>query len=106
MSYANSYTLSSELLDMASNKIDELTFNRIIEIGFDNLTDFQKSKIESATILQAQYYEDYGQDAEMLGGFSLPGISMSLKDGANTPSGVSPAAYGLLKQTGLMSRRI
>ena len=28
-------------LTLASEKVDELTFNRIVKIGFDNLTDFQ-----------------------------------------------------------------
>jgi hypothetical protein len=104
MAYAESDTLSSELLELASSKIDELTYNRIVSIGFDNLTQFQKDKIERATILQAQYYEDYGVDIEMLGGFSLPGISMNLKDNASSTKGFSPSAYSLLKQTGLTVR--
>lgn len=106
MAYAASDTLSSELLELASSKIDELTYNRIVDTGFDNLTTFQKAKIERATLLQAQYYDDYGTDVEMIGGFGLPGISMSIKSSPGTPPGVSPAACMYLKQTGLMSRRI
>lgn len=105
-SYATSDTLDQELLELASSKIDELTFNRIQAIGFTNLTTFQQEKIEKATLLQAKYYEDYGTDAEALGGFSVSGLSMSFNGNksSSTPSGVSPGAYMLLKQTGLMSR--
>ena len=37
-------------------------FNRIRKIGLDNLTVFQKEKVQKATLLQAQYYSDYGID--------------------------------------------
>lgn len=104
MAYATSNTLSTELLELASSKIDELTFNRIVAKGFDNLTPFQRDKIEKATVLQAKYYEDYGTDVEGLGGFTVSGLSMSFNSSSNTPIGVSPGAYMLLKQTGLMSR--
>ena len=104
--YATSDTLSTELLELASSKIDELTFNRIQAKGFENLTEFQKKKIEKATLLQAQYYDDYGTDAEAMSGFNVSGLSMSFNSngGSSTPSGVSPGAHILLKQTGLMNR--
>jgi hypothetical protein len=102
--YATSDTLSSELLDLASSKIDELTFNRIPARGFDNLASFQKDKIQKATLLQAQYYDDYGTDPGALSGFSVSGLSMSLSGNSSVPSGVSPSAFMLLKQTGLMNR--
>lgn len=106
MAYATSETLSTELLELASSKIDGLTYNRIRAIGFDNLTEFQKGIIEKATLLQAQHYEDYGTDAEALSGFNVAGLSMSFNGGISTPSGVSSAAYMLLKQTGLMNRAV
>jgi len=104
MTYATSDTLSQELLELASSKIDELTFNRIVTIDFTNLTAFQQDKIKRATLLQAQFYEDYGIDTESLSGFSVSGLSMSFSGGSSAPSGVSPGANMLLKQTGLMSR--
>ena len=104
MIYATSDTLSSELLELASSKIDELTFNRIEAVGFNNLTAFQQGKIQSATLLQAMHYENYGTDTEALSGFSVSGLSMSFNGGGSTPTGVSPGAYMFLKQTGLMSR--
>jgi len=104
VAYATSDTLSEEVLELASSKIDELTFNRIRAIGFENLTEFQKSIIKKANLLQAQYYEDYGTDVETLSGFSVSGLSMSFDNNSSTPHGVNPAAYMLLKQTGLMNR--
>lgn len=104
MPYATSETLSPELLELASSKIDELTFNRIVAVGVDSLTTFQKAKIEKATLLQAQYYDDYGTDTEAISGFNISGLSMSFNGGGSIPSGVSPGAYMLLKQTGLMNR--
>jgi hypothetical protein len=104
MAYAASETLSSELLELASSKIDELTYNRIVAAGLTNLTSFQQGKIRDATLLQAQYYEDYGPDAGALTGFSVSGLSMSLGGNSSVPTGVSQGAYMLLKQTGLMNR--
>jgi hypothetical protein len=104
MAYAASETLSDELLDLASSKIDELTFNRIVATGLAKLTTFQQVKIQKATILQAQYYDDYGTDPGALSGFSVSGLSMSLGGNSSVPSGVSPGAYMLLKQTGLMCK--
>lgn len=104
MAYVTSDTLSEEVLELASSKIDEITYNRIRVIGFENLTEFQKGIIEKATLLQAQYYEDYGTDADGFSGFSVPGLSMNFGPNSSAPSGVSSAAYMLLKQTGLMNR--
>lgn len=103
MAYASSDTISHELLELASSKIDELTFNRINRIGLDNLTDFQKQLVEKATMFQAQYYEENGIESGVMSGFSVSGLSMSFS--SNTaPAGVSQVAYLLLKQTGLMNR--
>lgn len=102
--YATSETLSTELLELASSKIDELTYNRIVAAGLTNLTTFQQGKIQEATLLQAQYYDDYGTDPGALSSFSVSGLSMSLGGNSAVPSGVSPGAFMLLKQTGLMSR--
>jgi hypothetical protein len=104
MVYAASNVLSSELLELASSKIDELTFNRIVSIGFINLTPFQRAKVEAATLLQAKYYDDYGTDPNGINGFSVSGLSMSINSNSSAPPGVSSGAYMLLKQTGLMNR--
>lgn len=104
MSYATSETISSELLELASSKIDELTFNRIQAIGFDNLTTFQQSTVEKATLLQAKYYDDYGTDVSAISSFSVSGLSMSIDKNSEVPVGVAPGAFTILKQSGLMYR--
>lgn len=106
MAYAESEIYDTDLLELASCKIDELTFNRIRAVGFDNLTAFQKEKVQKATLLQAQYYSDYGTESSGLSGFNVSGLSMSFSTGASTPDGVSQTAYMMLKQTGLMGRII
>lgn len=104
MVYATSETLSTELLELASSKVDELTFNRINAIGFNNLTEFQKGLIEKATLAQAQYYEYYGTDVEALNNISVGSFSIGMNNGGSTYKGVSNAVITYLKQTGLMCR--
>lgn len=107
MDYATSKEYSEELLEMASSKVDELTFNRIKGIGFNNLTSYQKGLVEKATIAQAKYYDDYGTDVGAMSGFSLLDTSISFKDtGINRYVGVSPITVTYLKQTGLMNRTV
>lgn len=104
MIYATSETLSTELLELASSKVDELTFNRINAVGFSNLTEFQQGLIRKAVLSQAQYYEDYGTEAEALSSISIGSFSMGMNNGGGTYRGVSSAAITYLKQTGLMCR--
>ena len=42
-------------LRLAQEKIDSITFNRIVTIGFNNLTKFQQEKIKDAICYQAEY---------------------------------------------------
>jgi hypothetical protein len=102
MIYATSVDISEDILKLASVKVDELTFNRINKIGFDNLTDFQKNSVELATLYQAEYFKTYGTEMGLLTGFSVSGMSMSFGNGV--VPGVSTTTLSLLKQTGLMSR--
>lgn len=107
MAYATSKEYSNELLEMASSKVDELTFNRIKGIGFNNLTHFQQISVESATLAQAKYYDDYGTDVGAVSGFSLLDTSISFKDtGTNRYVGVAPLCITYLKQTGFMNRAV
>lgn len=46
-------------LELASNDINSLTFNRIVGIGFDNLTSFQQDKVKKAVCLQADFIYQY-----------------------------------------------
>jgi|GEM_PF-778695 len=100
-------------LALASLKIDGLTFNRIGSI--DRLTPFQRELVKIAVILQTDYAiqngtaDDYKGD---LSSFSSVDISMSYQKAAGGLSsilkehGVSPEAYSVLLQTGLLNRRV
>ena len=97
-------------LEKASDQIDSLTYNRIVGIGFNNLTQFQQDRIKKAICLHVDFTEQYGEYINSpLSGFSAGSISVSFNsdtvkciNGVNTSSEV----YNLLKQTGLTCRRI
>ena len=94
-------------LERASDQIDALTFNRIVGIGFDNLTEFQKDKVKKAVCLHANFMDQYGEYIDMpLSGFS--GGSTSVSYNAHTVNGVTTTQEVLkyLKQTGLTCRRL
>ena len=46
---------AQEMLDTASRHIDNLTFNRIIGRGYDNLTEFQKDILSRVCRAQAEF---------------------------------------------------
>lgn len=94
-------------LEAASDKIDSLTYNRIIGIGFDNLTSFQQEKIKKAVCLHADFVEQYGAYIDMpLSGFSAGSISISFN--AQKINGVTTTqeVINYLNQTGLTCRRL
>ena len=104
MVYSKKRTMPYDLLELASRKIDELTFNRIVAIGYDNLTEFQKNMIEKATLAQANYYKEYGTDAEQIQSISIGSYSIGMANSAGTYHGVSTITITYLKQTGLMCK--
>lgn len=87
----------------ASEKIDELTFNRIVKIGFNNLTDFQKEKIQRAICLHADYIYENGTEIGQISSFSVLDINVSVENKNSTEAkyGTNNDTYNLLKQTGL-----
>ncbi len=101
-----------ELLDLAEMKIDEVTFNRIRGIGFDNLTEFQKDRVRKAVCLQADYIQEYGGEyidtQPQIDSYSVLDISVSVsnKQTAAERAGMATLAYKLLEQTGLMRRAL
>lgn len=100
-----------ELLDLAEMKVDEVTFNRIRGIGFDNLTEFQKDKVRKAVCVQADYIQEYGgyTDGEpQIESYSVLDISVSVSNKQTDAERASMAtlAYKLLEQTGLMRRAL
>ena len=94
-------------LERASDQVDTLTYNRIVSIGFDKLTEFQKDKINKAVCLHADFVEQYGDYIDMpLSGFSAGSTSVSFN--ANKINGITTTQEVLnyLKQTGLTCRRL
>ena len=97
------------LLDEASDDIDKLTYGRIRKKGFDNLTEFQQSRIKKAICYQAEFNNSYGDYINMpISGFSAGAISMSFKDENKTAVGIlaDTRTKDLLAQTGLTVRRL
>ena len=100
-----------EVLDLAEMKVDEVTFNRIRGIGFDNLTEFQKDKVRKAVCVQADYIQEYGgyTDGEpQIESYSVLDISVSVSNKQTDAerAGMATLAYKLLEQTGLMRRAL
>lgn len=100
-------------LQMASEKIDDITFNRIVNIGFENLTDFQKTKIQDAVCYQAEYIMINGYNDEKkqeIASYSVLDISVTPKEKTEKTEAeklcMSEVAYSLIKKTGLADRLI
>lgn len=90
----------------AQQKIDSMTYNRIIKYGFDNLTSFQQEKIKNACCYQANYYYINGTDEDVdISSYSVLDINITLgnsKVSEASYNSMSSSAYNELKQTGLM----
>ena len=90
---------------LASEKIDTATFNRIVKIGFDNLTPFQQEKIQLAACLTADYIHENGAEPMAVQSYSVLDISVSV--GTETEAarmGMPKMALELLQKTGLCCR--
>ena len=96
-------------LTEASRNIDTLTFNRIVKIGFDKLTDFQKELVKEVCCKQAEFlYNNADAINSILSAYSINGVSMQFGTGFNVvvEGGVptQSTVYSLLEQTGLCWR--
>lgn len=96
----------------ASRHIDSLTFNRIVDAGFDNLTEFQQEIIADVCRRQAEFeHENSSMINTILTSYSINGVSMGIDSaGWNVfvQNGVvmQRAVYDELKQTGLCNRSL
>lgn len=92
-------------LILASQKIDEITYNRIVSIGFEKLTVFQKEKIRNAVCYQANYIKKYGIESCGIKGYSILDINISLEEEKSfaAKKNMSDEAYNQIRQTGLTS---
>ena len=115
--YKNEYlgTHNSEnlnrILKTASQHIDTLTFNRIVGMGFDNLTPFQQSVVREVCCQMADFMiENKDLIETALSSYSINGVSMAFGDNWNvvTSQGIalSRSTFELLKQSGLTRRVI
>lgn len=65
-------------LQKASRHIDTLTYNRVVAVGFDNLTDYQQGIIKECACLMADWETENKDYIEsLLSSYSLNGASMS-----------------------------
>lgn len=99
---------ADKYLDLASYDIDNLTFNRIKKIGFENLADFQKLTIKTAVILQADFrFENEDWLNSALSQYSINGVSVNYGDSKSISvvnnTFVPNTTLAILKQTGLCS---
>lgn len=98
----------SKYLKLAQEKIDDVTFNRIVGIGFDNLTDFQKECVSKAVCYQAEYYFENGTSSlSNVSSYEVLDISITMKEDTKTEAQkleMSEFAYMNIKKSGLASR--
>lgn len=104
-------SMTGNQLIQASRHVDSLTFNRIVAMGFDNLTDFQKEIIIEVVCRQARFEaENAGLIDSVLASYSINGVSMTFGNSWNieVQDGIAmhKELYALLRQTGLCCRQI
>lgn len=95
-----------QLAHKASRDIDALTYNRIIEQGFDNLTEFQRETITECCCEMIQFYDDNVDILDsVLDSYSINGVAMQFKTNLNVciKNGcvLRLNTYGKLMSTGL-----
>lgn len=98
-----------EYLELSQEKIDSITYNRIVAMGFENLTEFQKEKISKAICYQAEYIYKNGyndEDNKDISSYSVLDISVSVDNSNSNKTkaqklNMSEIAYDLVHKTGL-----
>lgn len=99
-------------LKLAQEKIDSITFNRIVKIGFDKLTEFQQEKIKESICYQAEYIFENGYNNENnrdIASYSVLDISVSKDNSSSNKTiaekeNMSEIAYDYVHKTGLDSK--
>ena len=97
-------------LSKASRHIDTLTYNRIVGIGFDNLTEYQQGIIKECECLMADWEtENADYINSMLSSYSLNGASMSFTGNSVSAVVVNGVAvsrdiYSHLQKCGMCTR--
>lgn len=101
----------NRILKTTSQHIDTLTFNRIVGMGFDNLTPFQQSVIREVCCQMTDFMiENKDLIETALSSYSINGVSMNFGDSWNvvTMNGIAMkrSTYELLNQSGLTRKVI
>lgn len=110
--YKGSLEDVEKALMQASRHIDTLTFNRIVAIGFENLTEYQQGIVKECACLMADWEtENADYINSMLTSYSLNGASMSFTGNsasATLVSGVvvSRDIYSHLSKSGLTCKAL
>ena len=98
-------------LERASRDVDSLTWNRIVERGFDDLTAFQQQIITQTVCRLAMWQTEQGELLDSpLSGYSINGVSaqfgasqtVAVQNGVMIPKRLCR----LLEQTGLCCGRL
>ena len=103
---------AEKALEKASRHIDTLTYNRIVAIGFDNLTEYQQGIIKECECLMADWEtENTDYINNMLSSYSLNGASMSFTGQSASATVVSGVAvsrdiYSHLQKCGLCTKSL
>lgn len=101
----------NKYLELAQEKIDSITKNRIVYIGFDKLTTFQQDKIKKAICYEAEHIFNNGynnENSNEINSYSVLDININVKEN-NTQTqaktlNMSEIAYDLINKTGLSVR--
>lgn len=102
-------TAIARALYSASRHVDALTFNRIVAVGFENLTEFQQ-EIITEVVCQQAHFEKENADliGSVLSSYAINGVSMQFGQSWNVcvEEGVAMRrdVYAMLEQTGLCCR--
>ena len=103
---------AEKALNKASRHIDTLTYNRIVGVGFDNLTEYQQGIIKECACLMADWETENADYIDsLMSSYSLNGASMSFT--GNSASAVvtngvavSRDIYSHLQKCGLCVRTL
>ena len=106
------YADAEKALSKASRHIDTLTYNRIVAVGFENLTEYQQEIIKECECLMADWEtENADYINSMLSSYSLNGASMSFTGQSASATVVSGVAvsrdiYSHLQKCGLCTKSL
>ena len=97
----------TKYLKLAQEKINSITFNRIVRIGFENLTEYQQEKVKEAICYQAEYIYMNGYNNGNISSYSVLDISVTVDKSNKTVAQklyLSEEAYDAIHSTGLDCR--